>query len=681
MEDAQSDAQSADVFSLESHEELMVDNVEENYNPEAEESGRFQSDSYRASTVTHIEIDELSEAASHWDDRTLPDGAEEPFTREAQSPRANDERRELERELELTLDHMSREAGKRAAQGDSWADNTLTTESTPKTAPSGPDEQASRGREIGPNAPTNAADIAQASKERGKSVAERDSQDVVMEEPLRWASDGESRIASQATGQERVRHAGIGTSADAATRISQLDERPMEYGGEMAKASEDVEEAGDEQVDDILQADAEQRTIGNWELGQQVALERAATLAQLEAADSPANREVGSINKHRPVTEFHLSDIVMLSAGQTTATISEAPVSPEHNIDPQPLEEVANERPPVHSQQAGAAKQRQRPQAKPSKIQKISTAKLTGRDANHTTMRVEAIDIELEEALESPRSERMSVDEGATRGRQVRFDISHEAAGFADTLEGEDLVGQRSPRTSPPAVPSGVSTSGGQTGDVATESQLSMAPSNSPPPVPSESATPLLPERANLARAGGALPGHSGKRLKASTARAEKVVTRLDFADWDGDLAEASDDRTPPGTTATTQGESERRSRKKLTPRIVERPAQDVRPRRAGASDLPVTVVFRIRDESGNWRTAHEVVIEGPDPSEVERVARKEARNRQATFYDKNGRKLTPAQCFEAAIEDGSNMLFMQLGGDLAMDEDTMRSIAREAEL
>jgi hypothetical protein len=75
------------------------------------------------------------------------------------------------------------------------------------------------------------------------------------------------------------------------------------------------------------------------------------------------------------------------------------------------------------------------------------------------------------------------------------------------------------------------------------------------------------------------------------------------------------------------------------------------------------------------------VVIEGPDPLEVERVARKEARNRQAMFYDKNGRKLTPAQCFEAAIEDRSNMIFMQLGGDLAMDEDTMRSIAREAEL
>ncbi|RDW76796.1 uncharacterized protein DSM5745_06788 [Aspergillus mulundensis] len=503
-----------------------------------------------------------------------------------------------------------------------------------------------------------------------------------MEEPLRRASDGELRIASKATELERVRHAGIGASADAATRISQLDERPMEHDGEMAKASEDVvEEAGDEQVDDILQADAEQRTIGNWELGQQVALERAATLAQLEASNSPANREVDSSNKHRPVTELHLSDIVMLSAGQATETFSEASIPPEHNIDPQPSGEVANERPPVHTHQASAAKQRQQPQAKPSKIQKISTAKPTARDAHHTTMRVEAIDIELEEALEIPRSERMSVDEGATRVRQVRFDISHEAAGFAATPEGEDLVDQRFPRISPPAVPSGVSTSGSQTGDVTAESQLSMVPANSPPAVPSESATALLPERANLARAEGALPGHSGKRLKASTARAEKVVTRLDFADWDGNLAEAPDAPAPPVTTTATQSETERRSRKKLTPRIVERPAQDVRPRRAGASDQPVTVVFRIRDDSGNWRTAHEVVIEGPDPSEVERFARKEARNRQATFYDKNGRKLTPAQCFEAAIEDGSNMIFMQLGGDLAMDEDTMRSIAREAEL
>jgi hypothetical protein len=39
------------------------------------------------------------------------------------------------------------------------------------------------------------------------------------------------------------------------------------------------------------------------------------------------------------------------------------------------------------------------------------------RDAHHTTMRVKAIDIELKEALEIPRLERMSINEGATRVR------------------------------------------------------------------------------------------------------------------------------------------------------------------------------------------------------------------------------------------------------------------------
>jgi hypothetical protein len=42
MEEAQSDAQGADVFSLESHEESMIDNIEENHNPKVEESDRFR---------------------------------------------------------------------------------------------------------------------------------------------------------------------------------------------------------------------------------------------------------------------------------------------------------------------------------------------------------------------------------------------------------------------------------------------------------------------------------------------------------------------------------------------------------------------------------------------------------------------------------------------------------------
>ncbi|KAL2848991.1 hypothetical protein BJX68DRAFT_276174 [Aspergillus pseudodeflectus] len=85
---------------------------------------------------------------------------------------------------------------------------------------------------------------------------------------------------------------------------------------------------------------------------------------------------------------------------------------------------------------------------------------------------------------------------------------------------------------------------------------------------------------------------------------------------------------------------------------------------------------FSTRDN----RTAHEVVVDRSDPSQVERVAKKEARNRQATFYDKNLRVLTPAQCYEAAIEDDTNMVFMHFAGDPEMDEDTIRSIAREVE-
>ncbi|KAE8413593.1 hypothetical protein BDV36DRAFT_286880 [Aspergillus pseudocaelatus] len=123
------------------------------------------------------------------------------------------------------------------------------------------------------------------------------------------------------------------------------------------------------------------------------------------------------------------------------------------------------------------------------------------------------------------------------------------------------------------------------------------------------------------------------------------------------------------------------RNRKILTPRIVARRAQDVRPRQAEATPQPVTIVFRVRETDGRWKTAHEVVVDRSDPSQVERVARKEARNRQAAFYDKNLRLLTPAQCFKAANEDDTNTIFMHFGGGLAMDEDTMRSIARDVEL
>jgi hypothetical protein len=132
-----------------------------------------------------------------------------------------------------------------------------------------------------------------------------------------------------------------------------------------------------------------------------------------------------------------------------------------------------------------------------------------------------------------------------------------------------------------------------------------------------------------------------------------------------------------------SQGSTTRGTRKILKPRRVEKPPQIIRTV-PPAGKLPtdqVTIIFRAPGEDGKWQTAYELQVAWSDPSEVERVARKDARNRKATFYNKDLRKLTPAQCFEAAIEDGTNTIFMQVGGELSMDEETIRSIARDLEL
>ncbi|KAE8391594.1 hypothetical protein BDV23DRAFT_69197 [Aspergillus alliaceus] len=165
----------------------------------------------------------------------------------------------------------------------------------------------------------------------------------------------------------------------------------------------------------------------------------------------------------------------------------------------------------------------------------------------------------------------------------------------------------------------------------------------------------LVASIAPLRAVGGDEPARGqdqpGKRVKANagTALTGPVQT--------------PEDPAPTATSAPTSSVSERRNRKTLTPRIVARRAQDVRPHQAEATPQPVTIVFRVRENDGRWKTAHEVVVDRSDPSQVERVARKEARNRQATFYDKNLRLLTPAQCFKAAIEDDTNTIFMHFRG------------------
>jgi hypothetical protein len=193
----------------------------------------------------------------------------------------------------------------------------------------------------------------------------------------------------------------------------------------------------------------------------------------------------------------------------------------------------------------------------------------------------------------------------------------------------------------------------------------------------------------------------------AQESRAKKVVTRINFEDWAKTMGreepeanavpapeppitvEPRAETASPGDQPTTvmaessQAATARSARKILKPHIVVRPAREVH--RAPSAPCPnsqaVTITFRARGDDGGWKTVHELQVNPSDPSEVERVARKDARNRNATFYDKNLRKLTPAQCFEAAIEDETNTIFMEFDGELVMDEETMASIARDIEL
>ncbi|KMU77265.1 hypothetical protein CISG_06109 [Coccidioides immitis RMSCC 3703] len=63
---------------------------------------------------------------------------------------------------------------------------------------------------------------------------------------------------------------------------------------------------------------------------------------------------------------------------------------------------------------------------------------------------------------------------------------------------------------------------------------------------------------------------------------------------------------------------------------------------------------------------------EPSDRSMVERMAKKDARNRLATFYDKDLKPIAPVQCCDAAIEDGTDTIFMVFGGELNVDEEIM---------
>ncbi|KJF60469.1 uncharacterized protein CIMG_11616 [Coccidioides immitis RS] len=94
------------------------------------------------------------------------------------------------------------------------------------------------------------------------------------------------------------------------------------------------------------------------------------------------------------------------------------------------------------------------------------------------------------------------------------------------------------------------------------------------------------------------------------------------------------------------------------------------------------TIIFKAR-EQGNWVDTYKMDINPSEPSDrsmVERMAKKDARNRLATFYDKDLKPIAPVQCCDAAIEDGTDTIFMVFGGELNVDEEMLASVSQYAD-
>ncbi|EEP77679.1 predicted protein [Uncinocarpus reesii 1704] len=103
-----------------------------------------------------------------------------------------------------------------------------------------------------------------------------------------------------------------------------------------------------------------------------------------------------------------------------------------------------------------------------------------------------------------------------------------------------------------------------------------------------------------------------------------------------------------PTASKPSGDESVRSQGKLLKPRTLARPPKTSAPQ-------------HLSPEAGTEREkVHEVPVGPPNPPAVERLAKKDARNRHPTFYDKNGRLIAPAQCLDAAVEDGTNTVFME---------------------
>lgn len=466
-------------------------------------------------------------------------------------------------------------------------------------------------------------------------------------------------------------------------------------------------------VDDILLPDAQQRTIGSWEPKQgdigKVASEREQTLAQLVSSSSSPYTEKELTHVRRPVTQLYASDLLGASheshnaiEGSTSATSTEGRL---------PFASTTEDG-PAGSGTTDAEEAIAREKSKPGSHRLSIQEPAESGEARPASMDTETdmVDVGPHKAPETLRpAEASSPNEGRAGMRRVRFDDSNlrdglrrQGRGRSTSPQDRDQIRRRnySPNRGDDSHSKQTGRHPRETGhhDAGTSEHLRRITqvdfTESQPNPHSDQAQSPSGSREGLMHADGShsssmakknLPtktgkdeGHSANAHFGKRSRLEKGKTRIDFADDERDMDGASD--TP--ATATPQ---EKATRKVLTPRIVQKPSHYVQPSAPAnykpVNSEPALIRFRAQQEDRSWRTEYTIEASPSDTSVLERTVKNDMRNRGATFYNHELRKIQPGQCFEAAVEDDINTIFMRIGGELVVDDKTLKSIKDELEL
>ncbi|KAJ6081405.1 hypothetical protein N7499_006279 [Penicillium canescens] len=192
----------------------------------------------------------------------------------------------------------------------------------------------------------------------------------------------------------------------------------------------------------------------------------------------------------------------------------------------------------------------------------------------------------------------------------------------------------------------------------------------------------------------GILFGHRRPRKEVKKPRA---ITQIDFTNW-SDVATSQGDSgdpdeanaMPKGSLAPKRGYDTNQSTRsndmdiddseKIYLARAEQPeAQTVDYEPQRGENQKVRIVFRGRDGWGGWdHVINQITVDPSDPGPVEIFAKEKAREQvPATFYDQNLRTIVPAQCFDAAVQDGTNTIFVAFGHEVARNEENMDSVSR----